>query len=143
MSELYETTVKIKLGGLKPKTLQKISELFQKEFDEIETVGDVNEFKEVITNFKESICLKTEEDKMIFLIDCNGECACDECMIEEESEVKTFPEFYANRGVVYQRVNNDNNEFLSVCIRKQGDRLEIAEQIADLLNNVNIKIKGD
>lgn len=88
---------------------------------------------------------------MMFLIDCNGECACAECMIEEgqlselkelESDTKLFPEFYKLGGFstgyiwrVRQRVDTGHREIMGV-----GSEY-ISEQIVDLLNNGTIKVE--
>lgn len=87
---------------------------------------------------------------MIFLIDCNGECACDKCMIDEpnlkgsKTSVKTFPEFYYSmRGIfgystIYQRQDNGNKELINKIYNE-----DLAKQIVDLLNDGTIKLRED
>ncbi|MBF4468834.1 MAG: hypothetical protein ISP01_05450 [Methanobrevibacter arboriphilus] len=86
----------------------------------------------------------------IFLIDCNGECACDECIhkdkesetIENETGVKMFPEFYTNGNTIYQREkNHEGYAILGINKNNVNNHDEVLENICDLLNNRTLKIE--
>lgn len=86
---------------------------------------------------------------MIFLIDCNGECACDKCMIDKanledsKTNVKTFPEFYLNNErFIYQRFESSEDKILIVLKDTNIENCkEVGIQLVNLLNNGTIKIE--
>lgn len=117
----------------------------------IDSDGDPETFKGLLVS---ELGVNKEIKNMtgIFLIDCKGECACDEGMIDNdeleelkelELEVKTFPEFYKNDNTIYQRTENHSGYKILGINRANVDNYEeVLNNIVDLLNNGTITIKG-
>ena len=159
MSELdnIKLIVNVELKGLETNTIEVISDLFEQELAQPLTLSRNKELSEAEENFRKSIkpiadTLKSNYNPR-FLIDCNGECACEERMIEEEvleelkelkSEVKTFPEYYykTNSDLLGEKINiRKRIEKGSNIIIRDVSTENLAEQIVKLLNNGSIKVE--